>query len=284
MVDRLWNVAGGLVFYREMLEFTGRLARFYGKELRFIHSVYDCHGGLIWEGGRKSVAGFSLEESVRRVRAYNEKGIGFNIAFSNVLLTKEHLDDEYCNWFLEKCHREANGVIVASELLRDYIREYYPRYRLIASVGFCRKDPGFYKRALERYDLVVLHPDLNRDYRLIRRLDAERLEVLVNEDCFYECPHRLQHYRNVSRAILRREPVFFASKIGCISEAEFGRSRFEGELRLSLNHLRRLSALGVRHFKLQGRQASWSFMEDEMINYIEKGTIREILKSANVRG
>lgn len=279
MIDRLWNVSGGLVFYREILDFIDRLARFYGKEWRFVHSVYDCHGGLIWEGGRNSTAGFGLEESVRRVQAYNQRGIGFNIAFSNLLLTKEHLDDEYCNWFLEQCQSEMNGVIVATDLLRDYIRQNYPRYRLIASLCFCRKDLEFYKQAQKDYDLVVLHPDLNRDYAFIRRLDTSRLEVLVNEDCFYNCPNRLQHYKNVSELVLSKQPVFYASKAGCISEAQFGRSRFEGELRLSLGNVHRLSSLGVKHFKLQGRQASWSFMEEEMTNYIEKGTIREILRA-----
>lgn len=279
VLDRLWNVSGGLVFYPEILEFIDRLAGFYGKQLRFVHSVYDCHGGLIWEGGRKSIAGFSLEESVRRVKAYNARGIGFNIAFTNVLLTREHLDDPYCNWFLDQCHSEENGVIVASDLLRDHIRKNYPKYRLIASVCYCRKDLEFYQKAQKEFDLVVLHPDLNRDYGFIRRLDPARLEVLVNEDCFYNCPNRLQHYKNISELVLRKEPVFFASRAGCLSEKQFGRSRFEGELRLSLQNLSRLSALGVRHFKLQGRQASWSFMEEEMINYIEKGTIREIIRA-----
>lgn len=282
VIDRFWNVAGGLVFYREILAFIDRLARFYGKQWRFLHSVYDCHGGLIWEGGRKSTANFGLEESVRRVRAYNDRGIRFNIAFSNVLLKREHLDDEYCNWFLQECHSEDNGVIVASDLLREYIRSNYPRYRLIASVAFCRKDAEFYKRALEQYDLVVLHPDLNRDYRFIRGLDTERLEVLVNEDCFYNCPHRRQHYANISEVVLRREPVFFAGRLGCLSERQFGRSRFEGELRLGAGAVDRLAALGVKHFKLQGRQAAWSFMEDEMVNYVEKGTIREILRRCQI--
>ncbi|MDQ7791383.1 MAG: hypothetical protein C4575_13575 [Desulforudis sp.] len=266
------------MFFHEILRYIDERKCFYGRDLGLVSSVYDCPGGLSWEGGRVTMARFSLEESVRRVKAYNERGLGFNIAFSNVLLTERELGDEYCNWFLEQCQSKQNGVIVASDLLRNHIRQNYPQYRLIASICFCRTDLEFYKKALDEYDLVVLHPDLNRDLKYIRQLDMSRLEVLVNEDCFYNCPNRLQHYKNISQLVLSNQRVFYRDRMGCLSEAMFERSRFGGELLLSQGDIDWLSDLGVRHFKLQGRQESWDYMHRELGKYVEQTTIRTILK------
>ncbi|MDP3044776.1 MAG: hypothetical protein Q8N93_05105, partial [Bacillota bacterium] len=278
IIGKVWNVSGGLVFCHEILRFIDERKHYYAMDLGLISSVYDAPGGLAWEGGRVATARISLEEAVRRVKTYNERGIGFNIPFSNVLLTERDLEDEYCNWFLEQCQSEQNGVIVASDLLRNRVRKNYPAYRLITSICFCRTDLKFYLKAQDEYDLVVLHPDLNRDLKFISQLDTSRLEVLVNEDCFYLCPNRLQHYKNISEIILSNQRVFYKERPGCLSEVMFERNRFGGELLLSQGDIDRLEALGVRHFKLQGRQESWDYMHGELGKYIEQPTIRKILK------
>lgn len=280
-ISKKWNVGGGIRFFEEITAFNRFMEDFYGLEGPVICSVYDSHAGLKWNGGRLIPHfPFSLEESVRRIRTYNGMGISFNITFSNNQLTEADLQDEDCNWFLEQCESGLNAVIVGSHALKDHIRKRYPSYRVIASIGFNRKDLAFYQETLKEYDLVVLHPDLNRSMELIQQLDASKLEILVNEFCIGNCQFRTQHSTFISR--LNREPVsYFRSDHSfmngsCIA-ADHG-LRFNRELQLSMEEVNRLNACGVRHFKIQGREHDFEQVVKKALHtYVLQGTIRELL-------
>lgn len=279
IVEKKWNVAGGLIFFKEITNFLRESKNFYGMDENFIDTVYDCHSGLNWGGGRFTRRfDFSLKESARRVQQYNDIGIGFNVAFNNTLLTEEDLDDQYCNWFLEQCHREGNGVIVASELLRKYIKDKYPRYKIIASICHDRKDLEFYKEALNNYDIVVLHPDLGRDLELVKQLDTSRIEVLANEYCVTNCKWRTEHYKKISESVKSNIVFLFDDPEAneCIPE-KLGVGR-RGTLVLEPNEINKLYGLGITHFKLQGREGLWNPLLMAIRKYIEQDTIQSIIR------
>ena len=284
LITTKWNVAGGLAHFESVMGFHKYVQDYFDVAENFIASVYDSHAGLLWNGGRYTTPfPFSVEESIHRVHAYNDLGIGFNIAFSNRLLDRSALDDEDCNWFLERCESDLNGVIVASDLLREHVRQRFPRYQLIASIGFLRKDLACYRQAQQDYDRVVLHPDLNRDHELIRELDPAKLEVLVNERCVVNCPFRQEHADHISRIILQRRLYFREdsehTRGGCLA-VERGYSHDNG-LVLGFDEVDALFELGVRHFKIQGREHAFDLELDRALKrYVLQHTMRRICRRA----
>jgi collagenase-like PrtC family protease len=282
--EKLWNIGGGLTHFEDLAGYLNEVEEYYGLGGSLVDSVYDSHAGLPWNGGRYLPPfPFSLEESIRRVSYYNKKGIAFNITFSNRLLTPDDLSHEDCNYFLEQCHREGNGVIVASDLMREYIRSTYPRYRLIASIGFCRKDIDFYRKALELYDIVVLHPDLNRRYDLIRTLDTERLEVLVNEYCMDGCPFREEHAGYISN-IIKEGALYFrndSEHLGRSCLANIRGHRMEPRLILDFDQIEALNRLGIRRFKIQGREHRFeASLCKDLRRFVVRDTVRTLCRTA----
>ncbi len=278
LITKKWNVSGGLVHFEKITSFLSSTQEFYGIRENLIDSVFDSHAGLPWNGGRfVDPFHFTVEESVRRVRFYNDLGIRFNIAFSNCQLTDRDLDHADCNWFLQQCHNSMNGIIVASEILRDYLRCRYPDYRVIASIGFNRKDLEFYKQAQEHYDLVVLHPDRNEDDEFIEQLDTSRIEVLVNELCIADCPFRTEHSDYISRLVRENRSYFVRDDEHTGGEClavERG-YRGKGELVVTLERLNRLHGMGVEHFKIQGREHPFEkVVYQGLREYVIKDAIR----------
>ncbi|MBI2910350.1 MAG: hypothetical protein HYX92_22120 [Chloroflexi bacterium] len=280
LTTKKWNLAGGLTYFHEINDFLSSVESFYNLPGKFIDAVFDSHAGLPWNGGRfVDPFHFTVEESVRRIRAYNERGIRFNITFSNRLLTKEDLAHEDCNWFLSQCHSSMNGVIVASDILRQYLRSCYPKYRVIASIGFDRTDLEYYREAQKLYDTVVLHPDLNRDYDLIKHLDASRLEVLVNEFCVANCPFRTEHSTYISEIALANRTYFMYdnehTRGSCLAvERGYRRNK---ELVVTPQELNRLHKMGITQFKIQGREHPFdAAIYPALREYTIKDTIRTI--------
>ena len=280
-ITKRWNVGGGLRFFSEIMSFNSFMVDFYGIQGPVISSVYDSHAGLRWNGGRYIPHfPFSLEESIRRVRAYNNLGIGFNITFSNNQLSENDFQDEDCNWFLEQCESLMNSVIVSSHMLKNYIRENYPAYKIVASIGFNRKDPDFYQDIQHEYDMMVLHPDLNQNLELIKRLDVSKLEVLVNEYCKKNCEFRTQHSEFISKlnkkqtTYLKRDHTFMNGRCMAVGHDQ----EFHNELILSWEEVDRLNKFGVQHFKIQGREHDYAqVLKKALHTYIMQGTIRELL-------
>ena len=280
--SKKWNVAGGLRWFEQILAFINYFQNSYDVDGQIITSVYDSHPGLKWNGGRYILPfQFSIEESIRRIKAFNNLSIGFNITFSNVLINEKDLYDKDCNQFLKDCENSLNSVIVSSHLLKDYIRSYYPSYKIIASIGFNRKDIDFYKETLKQYDIVVLHPDLNSEYDFIKQLDLSRLEILVNELCIKNCQFRQQHIQMISEINYKNPAYFYYDNNymngSCIAARK--EYKFSSELILSLEDVQYLNNLGIKHFKIQGREHNFDEILKKMLNkYVLQGTIKELLQ------
>ena len=97
-----------------------------------IGSVYGAPADCIWGGGR---AGFGDAQPHRVLALMQEYGISARLTFSNSLLREEHLTDPKCNALCAQFAQGSvqNGVIVHSDLLVDYLQEYYPELYLVSS-------------------------------------------------------------------------------------------------------------------------------------------------------
>lgn len=169
-----------------------------------IGSVYGAPAGCRWDGGR---CGFGEGDAEGAAALTREYGISARLTFSNSLLREADLRDEACNRLCALFARggpAANGVVIASDLLLDYLREKYPGLYFVSSTTKVLTEFRALEAELERPCFRYVVPDfrLNKAWD---RLDAlpdalkGKVEFLCNEACWFQCPDRKACYENVCR-------------------------------------------------------------------------------------
>lgn len=183
-----------IVFY-EMLNNRPELFR-EGVE---IASVYGTFPPAIWNGGRFS-AGKCEKSFIKQViKEFNDRGIPLRFTFTNPILEKKHVHDEYCNMIMHLADNGLNEVIVASPILEEYIRKTYPNYKITSSTCKRITEPDkLYEEVDKDYHIVVIDYDLNNKFDILEKIpDKQKCELLVNACCNPGCRLRSDHYRMI---------------------------------------------------------------------------------------
>lgn len=220
---------------------------------------------LKWNGGRLILhhynSRFSLHEIEKEIFNAHQRKIIPLVTLSNMNLKKEDLTDVKCNDIL-KLIRDFNAeVIVSSELLLEYIKEYYPMIGIHASViktaYHQNRDSHYYERLSKQYDHYVVHPDDNFNDALLKKLPKDNAEIIVNERCFYNCPMRSLHYDSISEEQITQTENSFQNKNflrNCNAMPEYKQSYTrERNISLTASEMKQLHELGYDLFKIQGR-------------------------------
>ena len=273
--DANWNVSGLFVYdgvVRSFIESLGILGT--------KNPIKGVHGAprVKWNGGRVSRTPANISTVQILTTVLNDIDVSVFMTFSNHLLGKDDIKDPFCNQMLDVLEYAENGVIVSSEMLATHIRTHHPNLKQIASVVKTTIEKGtgnvdYYKRLLDNYDRVVIHPDDNLNLELLDKLDKSRCEILVNENCLINCSTRGQHYDILARASMQSEMMIdfkFQEECGhfhsevCKSYPLRKRLLQPNIRNCNLTHveMKTIYDMGFRNFKLQGRnesQASFSF-------------------------
>lgn len=279
-----WTVGGGLDSAEIIGAVIDQQFSIGVKPSELINTVYDSTLGLKWNGGRigtHAQTGGVIQQGI--VKFWNNNGIGFNTAFNNTLLEEKHMEDDDCNWWLEQCYRPGNGVIIASDALRDHVKSQFPDYKLIASTCRVKHTIEEYKQAQKDYDLVVLLPDLNRNRKFMKELDMDRLEVPVDEWCAMNCSRRQTCYNEISEYHLKGNVFIRDQAAGCLTESD--KSRERGKMILNLVEIEELEQFGISHFKLIGGRNHpvanrYETIVDNVVRLREYYTTRDAIKAA----
>ena len=169
-----------------------------------IGSIYGAPSDCIWGGGR---VGFGEDDPAEVIALMREYGVSSRLTFSNSLLAREHLSDRKCNalcrMFAEG-GQPRNGVIVASELLLNYLAAEYPELYLVSSTTKVLTEFGQLSAELSRkeFQYVVADFRLNKRFDRLKTLtpaQKDKTEFLCNECCYIGCADRKRCYENVSR-------------------------------------------------------------------------------------
>lgn len=244
-----------------------------------------------------------IPEALERARALNREGIGFHLVFNNVLESLD-VEDEDGNDLLRGLHHEMNGVTIATESLRSHVAEHYPKYEKTASICFAYMEEAQYQRALTRYEKVVMMPHLAYEPERLKGFPLDRLVFIANDECYLFCP-RKDHYAQISRCsqggnISPRDQAMNLRRMDCLGrntdywdrtnqalDQEWARKiwmdrweqlKSEGHAEDSREALmaitpatrRQLISLGVRCFKLQGREYNAESYQDRVVDFIEQ--------------
>ena len=175
-----------------------------------IGSVYGAPMDCLWGGGRVE-SGQCEPENVLKLMA--DYGISARLTFSNSLLAKEHLLDKKCNNLcarFEKYSKIQNGVIVHSDLLKDYLLAHYPNLYLVSSTTKVITEASELLKEINKEEFAYVVPDFrfNRSFDLLSGLtpqEKDKVELLCNECCSVNCGDRKRCYEDVSRKNLGEE-------------------------------------------------------------------------------
>jgi len=164
-----------------------------------IASVYGVFPPSIWNGGRTQSGTCDKNFIKTVIKSFNSRGIPLRFTFTNPMLEKKHLSDDFCNSVMHYADNGMNEVIVFSPLLEDYIRKNYPSYKLTSST--CKRitdADALVSEVGKDYHIVVIDYDLNHDFDTLEKIpDKKKCELLVNACCNPGCPVRSEHYRMI---------------------------------------------------------------------------------------
>lgn len=231
-----------------------------------------------WSGGRISAININrleyIDRYLKQVKKYN---ITPTFTFSSIKLTKEQLNDSFCNSLLDIAYKHSSHFIIADENLYKHIKSRYNDAKLVCSVIIPSikyiegnfDETKFYNEMLDKYEIVVVRPEWvaenieNLD-KIIK--DIDRIEVLINQHCHYNCPVCKDHY-NLIKEI----------ESSSISFAEYDKElaqicpKYKPEYKsvyMSPEFVDKLVELGIKKLKLQGRNFLFMELYDDIYKFI----------------
>ena len=241
-----------------------------------IGSVYGAPGDCLWGGGR---VGFGEAQAGDVAALMREYGLSARLTFSNSLLREEHLADRKCNALCALFGQEGpvqNGVIIASDLLLEYLRERYPALYFVSSTTKVLTDFAQFEAELNREEFRFAVPDfrLNKAFDRLLALTGEqkrKVELLCNECCWFACPDRKACYENVSRKSLGED----VEEHVCVSPTARRGYRFSDAMEnpgfIGLEDIRNVYLPGgFSHFKIEGRSLGSAVVLEFLLYYMTR--------------
>ena len=277
-----WHLPGFCSF-RLLNQLIINLMRDYPEKFREnyqIGSVYGTFPGAIWNGGR-AVIGIAGKKDIENILfGYNSKGIPVRFTWTNSLLEEKHLQDTYCNLIMKMADNGLNQVLVNTQVLEEYIRREYPKYKLISSTTKRITDKELLqKELLKDYYLVVLDYDLNHEEAVLKDLEpyAGRIEILVNEVCVPGCPKREEHYRQQSQMQLEFDvnTAFSCPNLSQTRSFEQCKSR---PAFISNEEIGSYIDRGFVNFKIAGRGMPVDYVKESYLYFLVKDGERDFIR------
>ncbi len=245
-----------------------------------IGSVYGTFPGCIWNGGRTVLGFTSKNDAVKLIKEYNSRKVPLRFTWTNPLIGEELVHDSLCNLVMRLADNGMNQVLVNSPVLEEYLRKEYPGYKFISSTTKRITDTGELNKELERdYFMVVLDYDLNHDEAVLKSLEpqARRVEILVDEICFPNCPRRLEHYKDEALKQLEFE---IAPPFPCHNRQN--KKSFEDCKQrpafISNEQMKEYIDRGFINFKLVGRGLPPALVLDSYLYYLVNDADREFIR------
>lgn len=250
-------------------------------------TYYDMPNNCAWNGGRINR---DVELTDVILETYNKLQYGFCLGFTNSVIID--LADSTGNQLLDMVSsnnpNKMHGVVLQSETLRRYIRRNYPELKLTYSItGHPTTDhlafEGYYKELEDRYDVIVpkfSHLRSVLDLLEQGKLNGSKYEILVNDNCNVTCQFYKEHWDQMSyinssvRTPWKDTPerayqVEIKPKTKAVITHEG--NCMQDDVRSET--LQRFYDVGVRHFKISGRD-----LEDVEFEYQLPKHLKEVRK------
>lgn len=206
--------------------------------------------------------------------------------FSKVNIPKEDLHDKFCNLLLDTFSDLNVEIIVASDVLFDYIKSRYPDIKIISSVNYpvfkfkngdsYEEEFSFYNSLLSKFDKVILRPEfvnyLEKDFSFESK---DKIILISNSACVSNCPY----YSNC------RNTDFIESlcpKDKCMNNSEMAYFMKSVNM-LSNQQISQLNEQGYKNFMFVDNNESLTFLHPMYMEYILKNEEKIDIISNNIR-
>ena len=250
------------------------------KEKVKIGSVYGAPC-CIWNGGRTVATYFDKGQCETIKNFMFNYNVPARFTFTNCLLEESHVYDTYCNMLLDMFNTGTNEVICNREVLENYIRNKFGnRYKYISSTTKrLVKQEDQIKEINKDYYLIVLDYNHNKDLNFLQSIpNKEKCEILCNAVCKPNCPVRLKHYQDISKAQLENDWRYLYSCDDSIKW--FWQVKKENESFISIEDINNTYLpMGFSNFKLEGRTANSMDWVEIILYYLIKEEYKEEMRA-----
>lgn len=190
---------------------------------------------------------------------------------SNLFIQQQDCFDKFGNLVLSLCENNKNNIIVGSTHLEDYIRNKYPKYNFISSTTKCLNNNEEILNELKKdYVLVCLPYNKNFDFQLLQNIPNDlksKVELLINEKCYINCPIRQKHYIEISKANYLYNH-WYVNEFACFNN---NLKTWSQTAIIPYEKLNQYIDLNIQYFKLEGRAgASALVVLQDIITYSVK--------------
>ena len=233
-----------------------------------IDGIFGSPHQCIWNSGRGTLGEYPLHDHIAYFMDLNN--IGCEFTFTNSLLEENHLYDTLGNNTLELFHNEKNSVVIHSPLLEKYIRDKYPKYKIISSTTKCITDKNEVQKELNsNYDYVCLDYNFNNNYEFLSTLPhPEKIEMLINPVCQPNCERRALHYHKISELMLKK---YFLDDLECPYAGLIFSEVQKNPLFISVEDIKeKYLPMGITHFKIEGRVQPFFDIIEILVYYLIK--------------
>lgn len=242
-----------------------------------IGAVFGTVPKVIWNGGR--AMHHYIEMDIKKIiKGYNDLNIPIRFTFTNCLLEKQHLSDPYGNIVMRYANNGLNEVLINSPILENYLRKKYPNFKYISSITKVILEDQDIIDEVNKYDMTVLDTSKNRDFNLLKSLDPNKIELLINSYCMPNCPYKKQHYESVSQSQLIGCNDLFGQK--CCNRQSVFENILGLETVIKKEELYNIyyNQLHIYNFKIEGRNNNINDVINNYLYYMVKPEYYEIIK------
>lgn len=254
-----------------------------------IGSIYGTFPGAIWNGGRPTTGHCDEKHMIDIINYFEKVNIPARFTFTNSVVDKSHLTDEYCNMILKIANNGKNEIIVNNPILEDYLREHYPNFKYILSTTACIRDIDKINELSEVYDYVVINYNDNKNDDFLNALvNRDKIEIMVNELCVPNCPNRVHHYEFLAKKQLGLVP--YECTYNCPSKAptnpyspmpdEYLNNQIVTPDELYGKYV----DMGFTNFKLQGRGMPMMYTLENYLLYMVKPEYQNFIRYEMLKG
>lgn len=261
--------------YALLADFLEHIPQWFYDDFK-ISAAYGTFPSCIWNGGRIYYDGINRTIMDKVIEEMNNRGIAIRYTFTNPLLEEKHMSDTFGNICLEAANNGKNEVLVNTQVMEDYVREHYPNFKIISSTTKCLRTIEAVEEELEKdYYLVVLDSFLNKDERIFQIEKRDKLELLLDHTCQFNCPNSQNHYRELGKAQL----TFSNTTFSCPHAAKTFEQIMQEKHSISRELLmEKYIPAGFKHFKLDGRAFPQEKLVDSMLYFMVLPQFRPRMK------
>lgn len=246
-----------------------------------IDSIYGSFPNVIWNGGRnlpyKYLTGSEMESVFEDYGKYNVK---LRFTFTNLLLEPKHLEDSYSNSLLSLIDKYSAEITIASDMLKNYISDLHPGVSFVSSTTKCITSAEELNKEINKgYKLVVLDFRKNADFEFLNKLkNKDKIEILLNEDCYCTCKNRSRHYRDISQNILMYDKMP-NTEYYCEGKYNNLYDSFQQETTITVEKLyHQYNDMGFKYFKIRGRSSCCFDVLESYVYYLIKPENRDMVR------